>query len=71
MIRLLEILKLADITRENGKWVDCNNLTVLNLLLLKLGPMSERQLAIQVVVLQSFFSIIAFFIRYCLVHLII
>ncbi|KAG0235045.1 tunicamycin resistance protein [Actinomortierella wolfii] len=69
-IRLLERLGLTKIrydARTGTRPVEMTNLTVLNVLLLRCGPMSEKQLTIAVMVLQAACSALAFFIRYKLV----
>ena len=71
MISILEKLRLAKITRnEKGTWVDCNNLTLMNLILLKFGPMNEGNLAWSVCLVQLMGSLTAYFIRYGLVHIV-
>ncbi|KAI8822883.1 UDP-N-acetylglucosamine--dolichyl-phosphate N-acetylglucosaminephosphotransferase-like protein [Fimicolochytrium jonesii] len=45
-----------------------NNLTIMNLMLVKLGPMTEQQLAICVVVFQAACSVLAFGVRYLAVQ---
>jgi UDP-N-acetylglucosamine--dolichyl-phosphate N-acetylglucosaminephosphotransferase len=71
MIRFLELLSLAKITRdEKGEWIDCNNLTLLNLVLFKFGPMNEGTLAWYICGLQILGSLLAFSIRYGLVHIV-
>lgn len=54
----------------NGKIIECNNLTLLNLVLAHIGPMSERNTTIVVLFIQFLASLLAFFIRYKLVHLV-
>lgn len=68
MILFLEVLNLVDVKRENGCMIDCNNLTLLNLILLKMGPMKELNLAKTLVVVQVICSIVGFFIRYGAIH---
>ncbi|KAJ3066163.1 tunicamycin resistance protein, partial [Podochytrium sp. JEL0797] len=50
MIRLLELLFLVDVERDakTGRMVSCNNLTLINLLLVKFGPTTEAQAAVRV-----------------------
>ncbi|ORY04917.1 hypothetical protein K493DRAFT_322823 [Basidiobolus meristosporus CBS 931.73] len=44
--------------------VRVNNFTLLNLLLVKLGPLNERQLVVYVIYIQILASLVSFFIRY-------
>ncbi|KAF0468864.1 UDP-N-acetylglucosamine-dolichyl-phosphate N-acetylglucosaminephosphotransferase [Gigaspora margarita] len=68
ILKIFSSLGLVEITElENS--IEVNNFTLLNLLLLKLGPMNERTLTIVVIIIQIFTSCIAFIIRYRLVHL--
>jgi len=47
-----------------------NNLTLLNLFLIKFGPRSEKNLACMMMIIQILSSVLAFFIRYKLVDLV-
>ncbi|KAI9347092.1 glycosyl transferase family 4-domain-containing protein [Pilaira anomala] len=53
-----------------GRIRECNNLTLVNLVLAYFGPMSERNTTVAVLIIQSVASLLAFFIRYQLVHLV-
>ncbi|RCH81283.1 UDP-N-acetylglucosamine--dolichyl-phosphate N-acetylglucosaminephosphotransferase [Rhizopus stolonifer] len=53
---------------KQGRIAECNNLTLLNLVLAHLGPTSERNTTLAVLLIQVCASIFAFFIRYKLVH---
>ncbi|KAG0369949.1 glycosyl transferase family 4-domain-containing protein [Gamsiella multidivaricata] len=69
-IKLLELLGLTHVrydARTGQRPLEMTNLTILNLILLKAGPMSERSLTISVMLVQVICSIVAFFIRYRLV----
>ncbi|KAI8930072.1 glycosyl transferase family 4-domain-containing protein [Entophlyctis helioformis] len=72
MIRFLELLGLADVTRDprTGKMIDCSNLTIMNLLLVRLGPMSESDLVVRVMVVQAASSLVGFVVRYGLAHIV-
>lgn len=71
MVRFLEGLGLANVKRsDTGKWISCNNLTIINLILWKLGPMREDELARKIGYIQIAGSCLAFFIRYGLVHIV-
>ncbi|KAF8929401.1 UDP-N-acetylglucosamine--dolichyl-phosphate N-acetylglucosaminephosphotransferase [Dissophora ornata] len=69
-IKILETLGLTHVrydSRTGQRPLEMTNLTILNLILLKAGPMSERNLTISVMVVQVICSLVAFFIRYRLV----
>lgn len=55
---------------EQGRILECNNLTIINLVLAHLGPTSERNTTIALLCIQTACSLFAFFIRYQLVHLV-
>ncbi|KAL7335378.1 tunicamycin resistance protein [Mucor circinelloides] len=67
LLRALGLLKVFEYNKE-GRIVECNNLTLLNLVLAHLGPMSERNTTLTVLFIQVCASLLAFFIRYKLVH---
>ncbi|KAJ1982598.1 tunicamycin resistance protein [Dimargaris xerosporica] len=65
----LDRLGLADARYDkNGRLVEVSNLTLLNWLLVGLGPCHEQTLALRVIAVQAFGTAIAFVIRYQLVH---
>jgi UDP-N-acetylglucosamine--dolichyl-phosphate N-acetylglucosaminephosphotransferase len=66
MVIFLELLQLAKITREKGAMIECNNLTLLNIILVYFGPMKEGSLAFSVMMVQSIGSGIAFVFLYAL-----
>jgi len=49
---------------EDGAYMECNNLTLNNLLLKIMGPMHERNLTLLLLIIQASCSCLAFFIRY-------
>lgn len=68
VLRVFETLGIVEIKRDDqGEIVETNNFTLINLLLVKLGPMSEGKVTIAVMVVQAVCSMIAFFVRYRLV----
>ncbi|KAL6607345.1 UDP-N-acetylglucosamine--dolichyl-phosphate N-acetylglucosaminephosphotransferase-like protein [Neocallimastix sp. 'constans'] len=72
ILKIFEILKLADIEydKETKEMKSVNNLTLLNLFLVRFGPRYERNLAVMMVIVQVLSSLLAFFIRYKLVNLV-
>ncbi|KAJ3298001.1 hypothetical protein HK104_011296 [Borealophlyctis nickersoniae] len=72
MVRLLELLRLANVTRDpsTGEMVDSNNLTLINLVLVKLGPMPEERATVSIMAIQSLCTLLGFIIRYQLVHIV-
>ncbi|KAJ2313698.1 tunicamycin resistance protein [Coemansia sp. RSA 2704] len=70
IIRIYERLGLADVERSmDGKLLSVNNLTLLNLVLIRCSRLTERQLNNHVLLIQVANSLLAFFIRYWLSHL--
>ncbi|KAJ3305753.1 tunicamycin resistance protein [Kappamyces sp. JEL0829] len=71
-IAILAFLGLAKVKRnaKTGIWESCNNLTLLNVILLWTGPISEARLALYVGLVQVLGSLIGFLIRYGIVHLV-
>ncbi|KAI9315498.1 glycosyl transferase family 4-domain-containing protein [Dichotomocladium elegans] len=63
---ILNSLGLLKVVRwdEHGRVAECNNLTLINLVLARFGPMSERTTTVVVLTIQAFSSALAFFIRY-------
>lgn len=54
---------------EDGAFTECNNMTLINLLLKVFGPMHERNLTLFLLLLQVVGSAVTFSIRYQLVRL--
>jgi len=79
ILRLLTVTRLASIKKVDVKidndcddtveMVECNNLTLINLVLRLTGPIKEDKLTILLLVLQLFSSLVAFTIRYPLAFL--
>ncbi len=69
VLGIFMLFGLAEINEVEGEnSIEINNFTILNLLLLKFGPLHERTLAIFVIIVQILASCLAFTIRYRLVH---
>ncbi|KAI8805043.1 glycosyl transferase family 4-domain-containing protein [Cladochytrium replicatum] len=66
MLMFLEVLGLAQIRRDpaTGAMLDVNNLTIINLVLVKFGPMNEGWVTISIVLIQVACSVVAFTTRY-------
>ncbi|KAJ1929644.1 UDP-N-acetylglucosamine--dolichyl-phosphate N-acetylglucosaminephosphotransferase [Linderina macrospora] len=70
ILRLYELLGILDVERdEEGNMVSVNNLTLLNLVLVKRKRLTEAQLNNRILLIQVANSLLAFFIRYHLSHL--
>ncbi|KAJ2332538.1 tunicamycin resistance protein, partial [Coemansia sp. RSA 2681] len=69
IVRLYECLGIADVERnDEGNMVSVNNLTLLNLVLVRRGRLTESQLNNCILLIQILNSLLAFFIRYRLSH---
>ncbi|XP_056141027.1 UDP-N-acetylglucosamine--dolichyl-phosphate N-acetylglucosaminephosphotransferase isoform X1 [Lampris incognitus] len=69
---LAELLKLLEVRRGPGgddEFIECNNMTIINLVLKVLGPTHERNLTVIMLLFQVMGSVLAFGIRYHLVRL--
>lgn len=67
LIRALERVRLLDVRREvgeDGEYVECNNMTLINLILMKIGPTHEARLTGVLLVVQLIASLFALFVRY-------
>lgn len=64
IVQIFTMLHLVDVIEDNNDSIIINNLTLINLFLIKFGPMSEVRLTTMLMILQCFCSIIAFIIRY-------
>nr|XP_055160762.1 UDP-N-acetylglucosamine--dolichyl-phosphate N-acetylglucosaminephosphotransferase isoform X1 [Nyctereutes procyonoides] len=65
----LRLVTVHQSENEDGAFTECNNMTLLNLLLKVLGPMHERNLTLLLLLLQILGSAVTFSIRYQLVRL--
>ncbi|CAH0406988.1 unnamed protein product [Chilo suppressalis] len=63
IVQVLTILRLIDKV-EDKESITINNLTLINLVLIKLGPMSEDRLTVTLLALQCCCTLLAFLIRY-------
>ncbi|KAI7880231.1 UDP-N-acetylglucosamine-dolichyl-phosphate N-acetylglucosaminephosphotransferase isoform a [Lichtheimia hyalospora FSU 10163] len=69
-LKILHVLGLVKVLRrdDQGRILECNNLTIINLVLSRFGPMSERDTTRAIMLIQASCSLLAFFIRYKLVE---
>lgn len=65
----LGLLTVRHSEDEDGAFTECNNMTLINLLLKVFGPMHERNLTLLLLLLQVVGSAVTFSIRYQLVRL--
>ncbi|KAI9202355.1 UDP-N-acetylglucosamine--dolichyl-phosphate N-acetylglucosaminephosphotransferase [Polychytrium aggregatum] len=70
-VLILNALGLCKIQRDpkTNEWVSCNNFTLINLVLVKLGPMTEEQTCRWVLWIQILSSCLGFLIRFGGAHL--
>ncbi|KAI8971842.1 UDP-N-acetylglucosamine-dolichyl-phosphate N-acetylglucosaminephosphotransferase isoform a [Mycotypha africana] len=70
MIKFLHAIGLLKVFQydKNGRILECNNLTLVNLVLAYVGPMSEQNTTLSILCIQVLSSLLAFIIRYKLVH---
>lgn len=72
IVQVAEILKVLEVRRGqdgDGDFIECNNMTLINLILKFFGPIHERNLTVIMLVIQVMGSAVAFGIRYHLVRL--
>lgn len=72
ILKVAESLRLVTVHRgesEDGAFTECNNMTLINLLLKVFGPIHERNLTLLLLLLQVLSSGVTFSIRYQLVRL--
>eukprot|EP00794_Sanderia_malayensis_P011183 gene11183-12357_t len=60
----LQLLHVKNGVGEDGKFMEINNMTLINLLIKFIGPVHEMKLTICLLALQVFGSVLAFWIRY-------
>lgn len=68
-LKLFSIFKIIYIEEKSDGNIKCNNLTLINLCLLKIGPTNEKTLTIILLIIQFVCSLFAFIIRYPLASL--
>ncbi|XP_026812799.1 UDP-N-acetylglucosamine--dolichyl-phosphate N-acetylglucosaminephosphotransferase [Rhopalosiphum maidis] len=68
-LKLFSIFKIIHIEEKSDGNIKCNNLTLINLCLLKIGPTNEKTLTIILLIIQFVCSLFAFIIRYPLASL--
>ena len=72
MLKIFSLLGLCDIRHnvgEDGEYMECSNLTIINLAIKMLGPVNEGALTKVLLAVQILCSIIALVIRYPLAKL--
>ncbi|KAL2807390.1 UDP-N-acetylglucosamine--dolichyl-phosphate N-acetylglucosaminephosphotransferase [Daubentonia madagascariensis] len=72
ILKVAESLRLVTVRQsenEDGEYTECNNMTLINLLLKVFGPIHERNLTLLLLLLQILGSAVTFSIRYQLVRL--
>uniref|UniRef100_A0A674N3B3 UDP-N-acetylglucosamine--dolichyl-phosphate N-acetylglucosaminephosphotransferase n=1 Tax=Takifugu rubripes TaxID=31033 RepID=A0A674N3B3_TAKRU len=71
IMQVAELLKLLEVRRSqegDDDFIECNNMTLINLVLKFLGPTHERTLTVIMLIIQVMGSAMAFGIRYYLVR---
>ncbi|XP_029429957.1 UDP-N-acetylglucosamine--dolichyl-phosphate N-acetylglucosaminephosphotransferase isoform X1 [Rhinatrema bivittatum] len=72
ILKVVETLRIVEVREgldEDGEYMECNNLTLINLVLKLIGPTHERTLTLLLLLIQVLGSASAFLIRYHLVRL--
>jgi UDP-N-acetylglucosamine--dolichyl-phosphate N-acetylglucosaminephosphotransferase len=69
IVRVFSWMGLVTVTKKSQDCEIISNLTLINLLLVKFGPMKESSAAKTVMIVQILCSFIGFAIRYGVVHL--
>ncbi|CAI6364993.1 unnamed protein product [Macrosiphum euphorbiae] len=68
-LKVFSIFNIIHIEEKPDEIIKCNNLTLINLCLLKMGPTNEKTLTITLLIVQLVCSLFAFIIRYPLASL--
>lgn len=72
IIKVFSVFGLVDVkynTGEDGEYVECSNMTIINLFIKLFGPTHEQTLTIRLLLLQISCSVVALVIRYPLAKL--
>ncbi|XP_025896057.1 UDP-N-acetylglucosamine--dolichyl-phosphate N-acetylglucosaminephosphotransferase [Nothoprocta perdicaria] len=72
ILKAVNVLHVVDVRSgldEDGEYTECNNMTLINLVIKLTGPMHERNLTLLLLLIQVLGSVVAFSIRYQLVRL--
>nr|CAD7262371.1 unnamed protein product [Timema shepardi] len=64
VFKVLRLVHLKERTGENKEYIECNNLTLINFVLLWRGPTHEETLVQILLIIQVLSSVLAFGIRY-------
>src|SRR5690348_2585689 len=65
ILKVYSTLGLVELTRDpETKALRSNNFTIINLVLVKLGPMTEERTTLTIILIQSLSSLLAFTVRY-------
>jgi len=70
ILRTLGLLHYREFEKDGEKWVEVNNMTILNLTLKFGGSVYENELTCRLLGIQVFFSVVAFFCRFFVSRLI-
>lgn len=68
-LNVFKFLRLIDISVTKSNKIRCNNFTIINLMLIRCGPLHEQTLTTYLLMIQILCSVIAFGIRYPLASL--
>ncbi len=69
LFHLLGLIDIRTVTENDVQYIECSNMTILNLTLKYIGPVNEMMLTIVLLNIQAIFSLVALFIRYPLAKL--
>ncbi|XP_002730450.2 UDP-N-acetylglucosamine--dolichyl-phosphate N-acetylglucosaminephosphotransferase-like [Saccoglossus kowalevskii] len=64
LFKLFGLVQINYNVGEDGEYMECNNLTLINLIIKILGPTHEQTLTVYLLIIQVLGSCLAFFIRY-------
>uniref|UniRef100_T1JP24 UDP-N-acetylglucosamine--dolichyl-phosphate N-acetylglucosaminephosphotransferase n=1 Tax=Strigamia maritima TaxID=126957 RepID=T1JP24_STRMM len=69
LFHVLRLIRMKEGVGEDGEYIECNNFTLINLVLKFRGPLHEKTLTLHLLGIQVVSSALAFLIRYQLVKL--